>query len=246
MRQVIVENTFESWRIAARRLLVAKVSPDDVVWADPSQRTLFDTFEIGEPEKPTYKIDPAFIDLARLVSCHSSSEKWPLLYRLLYRLINENRELLEIASDIDVRDALLLKKSVTKDVHKFHAFVRFRSIKCDGREVYVAWYEPHHYTVERATPFFERRFGSMTFSILTPKGCAHWNLKKLTFSPGVEKINIADSDDTEDFWLTYYAAIFNPFRLKIKAMKKELPVRHWRTLPEAVLIDRLIKDSTGG
>lgn len=246
MKQVIVENSFESWRIAARSLLAANVSPDDVIWANPSQRTLFDPFEFADLARPTHKIDPAFIELAKLVSCHSSGEKWPLLYRILYRLINENRELLEIASDIDVRDALLLKKSVTQDVHKFHAFVRFRSIVCDDREVYVAWYEPHHFTVERATPFFARRFGSMNFSILTPKGCAHWDLAKLTFSPAVEKVNIADSDDTEDFWLTYYSAIFNPFRLKIKAMKKELPVRHWRTLPEAVLIDRLIKESTGG
>ena len=246
MKQVIVENTFDSWRIAARSLLAANVPPDKVVWANPSQRTLFESFEIANHEKPAHKINRAFIELARLVSCHSSDEKWPLLYRILYRLINENRDLLEIASDIDVRDALLLKKSVTQDVHKFHAFVRFRSIVCEGQEVYVAWHEPHHFTVERATPFFERRFGSMIFSILTPRGCAHWNQKKLTFSPGVEKVNIADSDDTEDFWLTYYSAIFNPFRLKIKAMKKELPVRHWRTLPEAVLIDRLIKDSTGG
>lgn len=245
MKQVVVENTFESWRIAARSLLAANVLPDEVIWADPSQQTLFDSYKSVTATKATHKIDPAFIELAKGVSCHSSSEKWPLLYRLLHRLANENRELLEIASDIDVRDARLMAKAVSKDVHKFHAFVRFRLIECDGREVYAAWYEPHHFTVERATPFFARRFGEMIFSILTPNGCAHWDLKKLTFSPGVEKQDFVDSDDTEDFWLTYYSAIFNPFRLKIKAMKKEMPVRHWRTLPEAVLIDRLIKDSTG-
>jgi len=30
---------------------------------------------------------------------------------------------------------------------------------------------------------------------------------------------------------------------KIKAMKKELPVRHWRTLPEAALIPELIREA---
>ncbi len=246
MKQVIVENTFESWRIAARSLLAANVSPDELVWADPTQRTLFNSFESTTAAKPMHKIAPDFIELAKAVACHSSHEKWPLLYRILYRLVNENRDLLEIASDIDIRDARLFAKSVSQDVHKFHAFVRFRVVECDGRDVYMAWHEPHHFTVERATLFFARRFGSMVFSILTPRGCAHWDLTKLTFSPAVEKANFSDSDDTEDFWLTYYSAIFNPFRLKIKAMKKELPVRHWRTLPEAVLIDRLIKDSTGG
>lgn len=246
MKQVVVENTFESWRIGARQLLAANVPPADVLWADETQRTLFDSFAADTCAKTTHKIDPAFIELAKIVACHSASEKWPLLYRILFRLVNENRDLLDIASDIDVRDARVLAKGVTQDTHKFHAFVRFRLIECEGREVYMAWYEPHHFTVERATPFFARRFGSMIFSILTPKGCAHWNLKKLTFSAGVEKIDFVDADNTEEFWLTYYAAIYNPFRLKIKAMKKELPVRHWRTLPEAVLIDRLIKDSTGG
>jgi DNA polymerase len=48
-------------------------------------------------------------------------------------------------------------------------------------------------------------------------------------------------DAAEDLWLVYYQSIFNPFRLKIKAMKKELPVRHWRTLPEAALIPELVR-----
>ena len=48
-------------------------------------------------------------------------------------------------------------------------------------------------------------------------------------------------DETEEFWLLYYRSIFNPFRLKVNAMKKELPVRHWRTLPEAALIPELIR-----
>ena len=78
---------------------------------------------------------------------------------------------------------------------------------------------------------------------MTPKGCAHWDLKELTFSPGVSRETAPKEDETEDFWLTYYRSIFNPFRLKVKAMKKEFPVRHWRTLPEAVLIPELIREA---
>lgn len=47
----------------------------------------------------------------------------------------------------------------------------------------------------------------------------------------------------QDYWLTYYRSIFNPLRLKVKAMKKELPVRHWATLPEAALIPDLIREA---
>lgn len=246
MIQVAVENSFESWRKSARDLLAAEIEPNEIVWLSASQNVLFEPSKLEPRSSRIFSIHPDFIELARSVACHNSDEKWPLLYRLLFRLIYDNRNLLEIESDIDVRDARLMAKSVSKDIHKFHAFVRFRRVECDGREIFFAWHEPYHFTVEPATPFFTRRFGSMRFSILSPKGCAHWDLEKLSFSPAVEKLSVPDSDDTEDFWLAYYKAIFNPFRLKIKAMKKEMPVRHWRTLPETVLIDSLIRDSRNG
>ena len=47
-------------------------------------------------------------------------------------------------------------------------------------------------------------------------------------------------DTLEDYWKTYYASIFNPARLKVGAMQKEMPKRYWRNLPEAALIPELI------
>jgi DNA polymerase len=41
-------------------------------------------------------------------------------------------------------------------------------------------------------------------------------------------------------WLSYYSSIFNPARVKLKAMRAEMPVRHWPTLPETKVIDQLI------
>ena len=40
-------------------------------------------------------------------------------------------------------------------------------------------------------------------------------------------------------WLTYYQNTFNPARLKLKAMQKEMPRRYWKNLPEARLISGL-------
>src|SRR5690606_25411712 len=57
--------------------------------------------------------------------------------------------------------------------------------------------------------------------------------------------NPVSHDALEDVWRTYYANIFNPTRLKIKAMKTEMPVRYWKTLPEAGLIPELIAGSEG-
>ena len=47
------------------------------------------------------------------------------------------------------------------------------------------------------------------------------------------------ADAGESLWLTYYRSIFNPARLKLRMMEKEMPRRFWRNLPEAVLIGPL-------
>ncbi|MEO5858695.1 MAG: TIGR03915 family putative DNA repair protein [Pyrinomonadaceae bacterium] len=241
MINVSIQNNFQSWRVAARRFLSGGIPPDQICWSNEEQGSLFSQ-AAPSPSVTALSVPAEFIKLATAVACFDNADKWPLLYRILYRLKSETRHLLEIESDADVRAARTMEKSVNRDVHKFHAFVRFRRVDLAGEELFVAWHEPQHFTVERSTPFFARRFGSMKFSILTPKGSAHWDLSKLTFSAAATREMAPGADETEDFWRLYYRSIFNPFRLNVKAMKKELPVRHWPTLPEAPLIAELIRE----
>ena len=240
MIYVALDNSFDSWRSTARKMVLCGVQPGEIAWTDRSQNGLFEESAVPKPMRTNFTVPAAFLKLAEAAACFDDAERWPLLYRILFRLVHENKSLLEIESDPDVRSARLMEKAVNRDVHKFHAFVRFRWAECDGEEMYIAWHEPQHFTVERAAPFFKRRFGTMNFSILTPKGCAHWDKRDLVFSAPAEKKAAPSADEMEDFWLLYYRSIFNPFRLKINAMKKELPVRHWPTLPEAALIPELI------
>jgi DNA polymerase len=65
----------------------------------------------------------------------------------------------------------------------------------------------------------------------------------LIFSEAVDKSFAPAVDEMEEFWLLYYRSIFNPFRLKVNAMKREFPLKHWPTLPEAVLIPELIREA---
>ena len=242
MIQVSINNDFSSWRSAARNLLSDGVEPNNILWTASGQNALF-TSDAKSACENVSRIPRDFIGLAEAVACHSDPSRWALLYSILFRLANENRHLLEIESDPEVRHARLMEKAVNRDVHKFHAFVRFRRLEIDGTEVFIAWHEPQHFTVERASPFFMRRFGEMRFSILTPQGCAHWDREKLVFSKAVDRSRAPKSDEMEDFWLLYYKSIFNPFRLKVRTMKKELPIRHWATLPEAVLIPELVRQA---
>jgi DNA polymerase len=133
-----------------------------------------------------------------------------------------------------------MAKAVRRDEHKMHAFVRFREIGRERDAHYVAWFEPEHHIVELAAPFFARRFADMPWSILTPDLCAHWDGVAISFSPGVSKTEAPTSDRLEETWRRYYAAIFNPARLKVKAMSAEMPRKYWRNLPEASMIKPLI------
>ncbi|HVF46559.1 MAG TPA: TIGR03915 family putative DNA repair protein [Pyrinomonadaceae bacterium] len=245
LTHVRIDNSFDAWRDAARGLLANGVPPSDVTWSSGRQQPgLFAEATTAKDENREIRVSPEFLRLARTVACFDDAEKWPLLYRILFRLHHENRNLLMIESDIDVRRARVMEKAIGRDVHKFHAFVRFRKVEnVSGDEVFAAWHVPAHFTVERAVPFFARRYGTMMFSILTPKGCAHWNREQLVFSPPVDAAMAPKTDEAEDLWLLYYRSIFNPFRLNVSVMKRELPVKHWPTLPEAVLIPELVREA---
>lgn len=149
-------------------------------------------------------------------------------------------DLLNIATDPDVGRIRDMAKAVRHDEHKMHAFVRFREIGRERNSHFVAWFEPEHHIVEFAAPFFMRRFADMEWSILTPDLCAHWDGHALSFTPGVSRSDAPSKDRLEEFWRSYYASIFNPARLKVKAMQTEMPKKYWRNLPEASLIKPLI------
>ena len=180
-----------------------------------------------------------FVTRAETVICHSDPERFALLYRLLWRL-REEPNLLKIASDMDVRRFEAMEKAVRRDIHKMRAFVRFRRIGDREGERYVAWFEPDHFIVERNATFFVRRFTGMNWTILTPYASAAWDGETLTIGPGAGKQDAPSEDAAEELWRTYFANIFNPARLKVKAMQAEMPKKYWRNLPEASLIPDMI------
>ena len=191
---------------------------------------------------PAFTVPRGFIDLAQYVICHSDPERFALLYRLLYRLRSE-RGLLDVAVDPDVAWGEALSKSVRRDIHKMRAYVRFREIQDEAGPLHVAWFEPEHHILEINAPFFVRRFAGMRWSILTPERSARWDGDALTFGPGASKADAPSEDAMEAVWRGYYASIFNPARLKVRAMQGHMPQKYWRNLPEAELIAPLIREA---
>ena len=151
--------------------------------------------------------------------------------------------MMEDKADDDVRKIEELDKNVRRDSHKMHAFVRFRLVEADkaeGGDRYVAWFEPDHHILRANAGFFMRRFANMRWSILTPRGSLHWDGETMAEGPAAERSDAPQGDPMEDLWRTYYASIFNPARLKIGAMLKEMPKKYWKNMPEAALIPELV------
>ena len=238
---------FDFWRDCARALIQARVPPDRISWIEPGgSGDLFAQGEHGVPTPtsgaPPVRANRRFVNLARNAALHSDPERFALMYRLLWRL-QANPGMMADKADDDVRKIEELDKNVRRDSHKMHAFVRFRLVEAgeaEGGDRYVAWFEPDHHILRANAGFFMRRFANMRWSILTPRGSLHWDGETMAEGPAAERSDAPQGDPMEDLWRTYYASIFNPARLKIGAMLKEMPKKYWKNMPEAALIPELV------
>lgn len=272
------------WRRVARWLWARQIRPDEVVWlTELSQQQSRDLFapppQVTEaPDGPpctataALTVPKSWMVLAEQSLLNAAPDRFGVLYRLLWRMQQEPT-LRHDPLDPDHVQLQHWVKEVRREVHKMHAFVRFRPVALpddpgDGiGPLHVAWFEPTHHIVQAAAPFFVKRFANMRWAILTPQCSLRWwpqahdvaalaghgvgpslalqPLKGrpgvLSWGPGAQASDAPDADAGEGLWLTYYAHIFNPARLKVTAMCKEMPRRYWQNLPEAQLISPLIQ-----
>ncbi|MGO4387594.1 UdgX family uracil-DNA binding protein [Microvirga sp. 2YAF29] len=231
----------DGFRRAVRWLIAEEMAPQHVLWSSDDSPSLF-----GEDEHGAASPISLPKGVARLIEacvCHRDEERYALLYQLIWRVLNGERDLLEIASDPLVHRIDMMARAIRRDLHKMHAFVRFRRMHGE-LERFAAWFEPDHYILEAAAPFFIDRFHSLDWTIITPIGSMRWNRKNLTFGPPGNREDAPASDEFEEGWRGYYESVFNPARVNPTAMRAEMPKKYWRNLPEAAAIPGLIQSAT--
>lgn len=241
---IVTVADFATWRSVARRLLAAQYSPEAVVFHDRREgMSLFEEESLPNIISPPFSVDRGFIEAAQQASYHRRTDKWHLFYRVLWRLTHGEPRLMQVESDPDVLELRRLGKQVGRDAHKMKAFVRFRRVVDGNEEHFIAWHRPDHYVVRLTAPFFARRFPTMKWTILTPDESVSWDLSDLQFGPGVPATAAPSGDELEELWRTYYRSTFNPARIKLAMMRREMPVRHWPTLPETTIIGDLLREA---
>jgi probable DNA metabolism protein len=222
-------------------MLTAGVGWDEVTWVCGADTT------IAPPRsrhRMRHGLSESFLDLCDTVLLHHDEDRFVRLHRMAQR-VHEDRRHWDDVLHPEHRHLLAYARHVRRDMHKMKAFVRFTRVGADDEnthERYIAWFEPEHHIVQAMAPFFARRFANMRWAILTPLGSLNWD-GVLEYGPAASRSAAPPADGGEALWLTYYANIFNPARVKQQAMRREMPVKYWKNLPEAALIPELIAEA---
>ena len=225
--------------------LPALLAAGDTAWTHDvgDQAALFSTQEAAG--SVDWTPPDGWHELGRRVAMHADDTRYARLLAFARRLQREPGLWADVL-DPERRRLQSLARQVDREIHKTHAFVRFREVadeQAQGGRRHVAWFEPAHHVLRAVAPFFVRRFAQHPWAILTPRGCLHWDGQRLSGAGPASRDDAPPEDAGEALWLIYYRSIFNPARLKVAAMKKEMPVRYWAQMAETRQISELVRDA---
>ncbi|MBB2974345.1 UdgX family uracil-DNA binding protein [Mesorhizobium sp. RMAD-H1] len=233
----------EAFRAAARHCLAKGLAPDQVVFSAGDSLSLFGEEAPNVSPAPGVAVPRSYAKMVTVIVCHSEPDRFALLYRLLWRICQGERHVLDNPADPDVAKAMRYAKAVEKDVYRMQAYVRFAERKIDGAQVFVAWHEPRHRVLRLVAPFFVDRFSNMDWLIATPLGTAAWRGGVLTFGPPAARPAKTADAVLDELWMTYFRSTFNPARLRVNAMVAQMPKRHWSTMPETAQISEMVREA---
>jgi uracil-DNA glycosylase len=238
------EADLAGFKCAVRGLIARNVAPESVIWNVGNRAGLFDA--LADADAPPVRLPRDLAELARTVVCHRDSDKYAQLYQSIWRVLRGEPHLLEVHSDPTVRNLEIKHKEIRRDLHKMHAFIRFRKVDnaIEGEERFIAWFEPGHYILEEGAGFFANRFRNMVWSILTPIGSIHWDKHELRFGPAGERSDASADDHYQRGWETYYRSTFNPARTNTRLMRAHMPKKCWRNMPETQAISDLVQSAS--
>lgn len=223
-----------------RDFVQQRVAWDDVQWV--AGRDYADA-HLTERAPDSPRLPRGMAEVCWSALLHSDEDRFWRVHSMLEMVQHNPRHWQDVLHPEHVR-LLAMAHQVRRDMHKMKAFVRFTRVPApDGVEEYVAWFEPKHFITQATAGFFQRRFASMRWSILTPVGSIRWDGKTLMPGPAATQGDAPAVDAGEELWLTYYESIFNPARIKLNAMRKEMPVHYWKNLPEAQRIPGLLAEA---
>jgi probable DNA metabolism protein len=252
--QPMLVQTFAEWREAARELLAFEIAPHTVTWiAHEDGGDLFSSAP-SEPvatpgaidltqANPTLHLPRKLMDMLQSAACCRVADRWPFLYRVVWRWQHGEQVVLS-AADEDGSRLRAMVKAVHREEHDMHACIRFRERpEAEGAPRFVAWCEPAHDVLPQVAQHFISRMGRISWMIATPGASVLWDGETL-HNTGPLMNSAADLDDAaEAQWLTYYRSIFSPARPNPQPMQSPAPSRSWKKLPEGSVAPEMVTNA---
>jgi probable DNA metabolism protein len=227
------------FRRSVRLLLAEQRPPEAVIWTPSAAPSLFNVDAAAAA--PPVVLPRSVNRMVEAAVLHRDPARYALLYELIWRVSHGERSLLDVSSDPVVHRLERMAKAIRRDLHKMHAFLRFRRVEGGGGDRFVAWFEPDHYILEAAATFFVERFAGMVWSILTPLGSLHWDRHDLTIGGPSRREDAPQGDPFEAGWRGYYESTFNPARVNPGVMRGHMAKKYWKNLPETEAIAHLVQ-----
>lgn len=163
---------------------------------------------------------------------------WRYLQRIFHTAPSEaGRNIL----DADSHWVYTTARKVTHEAHLLTGFVRFQATAENGK---IAVIEPEYNVMELIAPHFVRRFPGESWMIVDARrgiGIQYDTQELQTFfcdpnalpqSNGKVTIPGASADPLESLWLQYYRSVNIEERRNPQAMRRLLPRKYWKYLPE--------------
>jgi probable DNA metabolism protein len=252
--QPLSVESFAEWREAARELLAQDIAPHDVQWRSAREdRDLFAMHAEPAVETPSSKaaapalrLPRILMDMLQAAACFRAPDRWAFLYRVVWRWMHGEKDVISPA-DIDGARLTSMVKSVHREEHDMHAYLRFRERpEAAGPPRFVGWFEPAHDVLPQVAQHFAARMGRISWLIATPDASVLWDGTSLHFAGPLMRGPADIEDAGETLWLTYYRSIFNPARLNTKVMQSHIPSRFWKNLPEGSQVPGMVAEAAAG
>ena len=158
----------------------------------------------------------------------------------VWRPLHGERHLLEIATDPLVHRLERMAKSVRRDLHKMHAFVRFRRIEATATSASSPGSSP---TTSSSTPPPASSSSASAPSLVDPHPhrSRPWDRKDPRFGPPARREDAPAADPFEAGWQGYYESTFNPARVNLAVTRGHMAKKYWKNLPETAAIPELVR-----
>ncbi|MDD4002972.1 MAG: TIGR03915 family putative DNA repair protein [Clostridia bacterium] len=239
----IFDGTIESFFTAVFDFYKGNITPDVFCCKEPLQ-TVFDMqiIRVTSQKEKAERIRCCILKNVKvegyrhlLYAYRSCKEnKYKIIYDYLTVIFKYGKDAPFMLSDKRVISFFDISRAVALECHRMQGFIHFK--ECGGG-IFYADYAPDNDITEFIMPHFCKRFNSMPFVIHDVKRniAGIYNKKEHKIFYNLDVFNICQSENEQRFlkiWKMYYNTVSIKQRKNTRLMKRFMPVRYWKFMPE--------------